>query len=257
MIWHGLLGDPLWELPRTAVRSDAQARPNYSSIDASEYLDTPAVLASKVKLLARLIRRSARMVTYTGAGISTAAGLGDYASRAKGSLAGREANRNRLKAEPTLTHRVLAALEKRGHLKEWVQQNHDGLAQKAGYPQEKLNEILGSWFDRKNPVVLMDDGLRPDLFERLQLWTDRSDLTLALGTSLCGMNSDRVARSVAQKFMAGQEGMLGLVVVGLQRTPYDNVCSLKIYGKMDDVMLLLKEEMKLKISKEVFEVKVR
>ena len=30
-----------------------------------------------------------------------------------------------------------------------VQQNHDGLPQKAGVQQELMNEIHGSWFDRK------------------------------------------------------------------------------------------------------------
>eukprot|EP00386_Alphamonas_edax_P010817 GDKI01034625.1.p1 GENE.GDKI01034625.1~~GDKI01034625.1.p1 ORF type:complete len:345 (-),score=52.29 GDKI01034625.1:263-1297(-) len=255
--WNGLLGDPEWRCPVVVAKSDECARPKYSSVDASEYVDRSEVLREKVRLLAQLIRRSRNMVAYTGAGISTSAGLGDYASKAKGSLAGREANRNRLLAEPTLSHRVLAALEKRGRLKEWVQQNHDGLAQKSGYPQEKLNEIHGSWFDRKNPVVLMDDALKPHLYERLLVWTDRSDLTLALGTSLCGMNSDRVARTVAEKYIQGTDDALGLVIIGLQKTPYDRMCTLKIYGKLDDVMGELKREMGLKISKEVFELKVR
>jgi len=47
----------------------------------------------------------------------------------------------------------LAALEKKNYLKHWINQNHDGLAQKAGYPKSKLNEIHGSWFDKKNRVV--------------------------------------------------------------------------------------------------------
>jgi len=47
-----------------------------------------------------------------------------------------------------------------------IQQNHDGLAQKSGYPQSDLNEIHGSWFDKKNTVVLMDDKLKT---ENLQL----------------------------------------------------------------------------------------
>jgi len=29
---------------------------------------------------------------------------------------------------------------------------------------KKLNEIHGSWFDKKNPVVLMDDSLKPKNF---------------------------------------------------------------------------------------------
>ena len=38
-----------------------------------------------------------------------------------------------------------------------------GLAQKAGFPVEKLNEIHGAWGDAKNPVLMMDDKLRDDL----------------------------------------------------------------------------------------------
>lgn len=55
-------------------------------------------------------------------------------------------------------------MEKKGYIKHWLQQNHDGLAQKSGYPMKKLNEIHGSWFDKKNPVVLMDDSLKPKNF---------------------------------------------------------------------------------------------
>ena len=38
-----------------------------------------------------------------------------------------------------------------------------GLAQKAGFPVERLNEIHGAWGDAKNPVLMMDDKLRDDL----------------------------------------------------------------------------------------------
>ena len=44
-----------------------------------------------------------------------------------------------------------------------MQQNHDGLPQKAGYPQQHLNEIHGAWFDPTNPVVPMSGTLREDL----------------------------------------------------------------------------------------------
>jgi hypothetical protein len=53
-------------------------------------------------------------------------------------------------------------------VKHWLQQNHDAIAQKSGYPMKKLNEIHGSWFDRKNPVVLMDDSLKSKNFQMLK-----------------------------------------------------------------------------------------
>jgi hypothetical protein len=30
-------------------------------------------------------------------------------------------------------------MEKKNYVKHWLQQNHDGLAQKAGFPMSKLN----------------------------------------------------------------------------------------------------------------------
>jgi NAD-dependent SIR2 family protein deacetylase len=85
-------------------------------------------------------------------------------------------------------------MEKKGYVQHWLQQNHDGLAQKSGYPMKKLNEIHGSWFDKKNPVVMMDDSLKPKNFEMLKEWEEKVDVCLALGTSLCGMRSDGIAQ---------------------------------------------------------------
>eukprot|EP00913_Durusdinium_trenchii_P032626 g30540.t1 len=137
------------------------------------------------------------------------------------------------RAKPTIAHRALVGLYRQGHLKHWVQQNHDGLPQKAGFPQEALNEIHGAWFDPSNPVVPMSGTLREDLMSWLldksgsfihwgppsQEWETRCDLCLALGTSMVGMNSDRMAIAAAQRAKAGQG--LGTVIVALQQTQYD------------------------------------
>ena len=91
------------------------------------------MLRAKVKVLASLIRDSKNMVAYTGAGISTGAGIGDYATKAANSAAkkGQPKLHSNLDAQPTLAHCVLTALGREDHLKHWVQQNHDGLPQKA------------------------------------------------------------------------------------------------------------------------------
>ena len=67
---------------------------------------------------------------------------------------------------------------RKGMLHRWVQQNHDGLPQKAGVPQHMMNEIHGAWFDPSNPVVAMSGDLRSDLFEDLLLWEQKADLTI-------------------------------------------------------------------------------
>merc|ERR1711988_1587410 len=81
---------------------------------------------------------------------------------ARGSTSGTDKG---LDAEPTVAHFVMAELNRQDLLHGWVQQNHDGLPQKAGYRQEDINEIHGSWFDPSNPVVKYTGNLRGDLCE--------------------------------------------------------------------------------------------
>jgi len=236
---HGRLGPSRWKPPRMVVRCDAEARPGYQSKKAHEYEEDPQTLREKVELLASLIRKSKKCMAYTGAGISTASGIGDYASKADDSKAtgDRPKPRSAWEARPTLAHRVLVSLHKAGFLQQWIQQNHDGLPQKAGCPQNLLNEIHGAWYDPTNPVVPMSGQLRGDLFERLLQWEEQADLCLCLGTSVCGMNADRVVSSCAKRQAEGSA--LGSVIVSLQQTVLDNSAALRIFAKIDDVMELL------------------
>lgn len=248
---HGLLGDPSWPMPRIARACGEEARPGYKTKQAHEFLDEPEVLRAKVKLLVELVRRSKACVAYTGAGISTASGISDYATKASDSVSG-AASRKRMSpwmAEPTQAHRILVSLHAAGHLKHWVQQNHDGLPQKAGFPQKDLNEIHGAWWDPSNPVVPMDGTLRGDLIEWMLEWEDKVDLCLALGTSMVGMNADRMAVSPANRAArARRETALGTVIVALQQTQYDEISSLRIFAQIDEVMALLAEEMGITVS---------
>jgi len=244
--WHGLLGvGRNWSPPKLAAATDATARPGYKDYDASEYLDTPEVSREKVKLLAEMWSKSRACVVYTGAGLSTAAGIGDYASKASGSVAPHRGSKgstsNRLELKPTLGHHALAALESKGMIGNWIQQNHDRLAQKAGYPQAKLNEIHGAWGDNKNQVKMMDDSLREDLLEWLIRWSEEADMCVALGTTMCGMNADQVAMETSKRFMEGSGQ--GLVIVGLQRSFFDEQASLHFWGLCDNVLKAVAQEL--------------
>ena len=251
---HGWMGDKNWGAPRRTVTCGVSARPGYSSCKAHEYQDEPEVLRQKVALLARLIKQSKTCVAYTGAGISTAAGIADYATQGEKSKidTGRARVHTPWDAAPTLAHHTLAALHRHPQkfVKHWVQQNHDGLPQKAGYPQHALNEIHGAWYDPSNPVVRMSGSLRDDLFKSMLRWEQEADLCLTLGTSLAGMNADRIAISTAQRAIremeAGNvEGSGGMVIVGLQCTQHDSLSSLRIFARIDQVMKLLAHEMDL------------
>jgi NAD-dependent SIR2 family protein deacetylase len=255
---HGQLGHSDWALPQLIAPSTEKARPDRrASMNAAEYMDEPTVLDQKISLLASLIGRSLNFVALTGAGVSTAAGITDYATKAKASasiqhnlkadaksaLAGNclIGKGLALVAEPTASHQILTALEKKGLLKHWIYLNHDALPLKAGFPKEKLNEFHGSWFDPvKNPVVMAAGDLRPEAVRWLEEWAQKTDLCLAMGTSLCGLKADVVAASAAANN--------GLVIINLQQTPYDDRSALRIFATCDQAMALLKQKLKLEVS---------
>lgn len=223
--------------PEVFWHSDKKPRQNSPDwLTATEYRDTPAVLQAKVTLLAQLLRASRRTVAYTGAGLSVAAGIGMAAvgSSAQGGMGVGTAG------EPTLAHCMLAELNRQNLLHGWVQQNHDGLPQKAGYRQEDINEIHGSWFDPCNPVVKYSGSLRGDLYDDMERQAETADLVLVLGTSLTGLNADQCVTKTARRSCTGEA--LGSVIISPQRTGQDGKASLRIFAKADEVMIALAQE---------------
>lgn len=245
---HGRMGLGLgWAAPKMVTEYDVNARLTFTDIKAHEYVDQPVTMAAKVQVLARLIRAASNMIVYTGAGISTSSGIDDYATKAKTdsvTAQDRPILRDWKEARPTRAHRVLVALAEAGLLKHWVQQNHDSLPQKAGYSQRELNEIHGSLHDPANPIVPYEGVLRDDLFVWMHTWQERADLCLAMGTSMSGFNADDLPLSIGRRFVNDATG-LGLVIINLQQTAHDGESALRIFGKLDDVLSLLADELGL------------
>lgn len=65
---------------------------------------------------------------------------------------------------------------------------------------------------------------------------NKSDLVLAMGTSLCGMHADMVVEGAARRRLEDGGGH-GAVIVGFQRTRMDNLASLRIFAAIDEVMV--------------------
>lgn len=239
--WHGrMVPVGHFPAPTRVVECDIKARPEYHDIPSHEYKDNPEVLAAKTALLAQLLRQAKACVAYTGAGLSVSSGLADYATKAPESVEAREIIDSRYLAQPNVGHRVLASLYDHGFVKRVFNQNHDGLLQKAGLPQGAVNEIHGAFFDPSNPGGF---ELRGDLVDDMFAWSAKTDLCLALGTSLSGLNADRIARVPAQKYSLN--GSFGLVIVNLQETQLDQHATLRIYAELDDVMQLLAQQLQL------------
>jgi len=212
-------------------------------LTATEFTDATDVFDDKVEWLLALLKISSNTVIYTGAGISTAAGV-EQAARGGGGHQKKVACST--DAQPTVTHRAIAALRKAGLVQSWIQQNHDGLPQKAGYPQEDIVEIHGSWYDPSNPVVCYDGNLKHEHYQKMKEAADSADLVLVLGTSLSGLNSDRVAKDPAKRSLNGRS--LGTVIINLQQTQQDGISSLRIFSQTDRVFSALLDKLGVPLS---------
>ena len=142
--------------------------------EKKEYFDSPEELDMKVQQLAEWILESQNLCCFTGAGISTAAGIPDYRSGYGTVLETgpgcweKAAFKNKYKedmkqagkalpnayrvpfnttiqqARPTKTHMALVELQNRGILKGLVSQNIDGLHRKSGINPEILADLHGN-----------------------------------------------------------------------------------------------------------------
>jgi len=246
--WHGSIGAEMgFPQPRLLADSNAIARPGYGREQSSQEWGEASkdVVRAKVKIMAEMIRRSKNFTVYTGAGLSTNSGIPDYATKASSTVTkvGKVKKISSILAKPTISHKILTAMHRDGFLKNWVQQNHDGLPQKAGFPQRAINEIHGAWFNPANPVIMMSGILRDDLVAGMLDIAQKSDLTLVLGSSLSGMLSDRVFAGSSLRFTWGEKNSLGSIIVNFQTTQRDEYASLRIFSDIDTVMVMLAEEL--------------
>jgi NAD-dependent SIR2 family protein deacetylase len=243
--WHGRAFDGTHVPPVCTWKCNKPPRDDHKSqswLTASEYVDDERMMVEKAKQLARLMRMSTKTVLYTGAGISASA-VGQ-AARSGSNKVGWKANPRQ--AKPTLTHKALGLLGRHRLVHSWVQQNHDGLPQKAGFPQECINEIHGSWYDCSNPVVKYSGSLHERAYPWMVHDAETADLVIVLGSSLGGLNADQVATNAAKRSRSGAS--LGTVCINLQQTPQDGKMSLRLFGKSDMIMQQLLVELGLKDS---------
>jgi len=231
-------------------KSDKPPRKDHAApewLTATEFQDQREVVHAKCEQLANLLRLSRKTVLYTGAGISASV-IGQAALSGQNKVGWKP---NKLCAKPTPTHCALGLLGQQGIIHSWVQQNHDGLPQKAGFPQEGINEIHGSWYDPCNPVVKYSGTLHERSFPWMENDAETADLVLVLGTSLGGLNADQVANNCAERSLdEGPRGSLGTVCINLQQTAVDGTMTLRLFGKSDDLLTVLLQKLGLSVPKQ-------
>ena len=142
--------------------------------EKKEFFDEPEILDLKVQQLAEWVREAQNLCCFTGAGISTSAGIPDYRSGYGTVLETgpgcweKAAFKNKYKedlkkagaplpnayrvpfnttiqqARPTRTHMAMVELANRGILKGVVSQNIDGLHRKSGIDPDILADLHGN-----------------------------------------------------------------------------------------------------------------
>ena len=155
--------------------------------------------------------------------------------------------------EPNVTHKVLAQLEKEGHLAAVVTQNIDGLHQKAGsknvfelhgsvlrnycvkchkfYPAEFVRDAEGIPLcdcggTVKPDVVLYEESLDQDTLAGAVSAIRRADLLIVGGTSL----TVYPAAGLLQYYRGNR-----LVLINRDETPYDNYANLVFHDSLGKI----------------------
>lgn len=249
--------------------------------DVKEIYDSSEDLETKIKLLADLVKQSKHLVVFTGAGISTSAGIHDFRGptgkwtrEAKGlkPLKGTDT----VKAYPTPTHMSFVKLAQEGVLKYMISQNCDGLNVRSSFPQDQLSELHGNgnieicedcgqkyFRDHRTPVK-KHTGMRRDRWTGRHCGHEDCRGRLLKSTICFGQNLPDEPLTLAEEHSAKADLHIALgsslmvtpaadcprdtvhnggklVIINLQNTPLTNMAEFQIYGKTDEVMTRLME----------------
>ena len=128
----------------------------------AEYFDSLEKVQHDACRIAQMLKSSQYAIAFTGAGISTSAGIGDYRGksgkwterdRKKKHGSSRTKNSKRFlhleSMRPSYTHETVAKLVEMGILKHVLSQNVDSLHRLSGIPRECLSELHGNCFHER------------------------------------------------------------------------------------------------------------
>ncbi|KAL6069603.1 NAD-dependent protein deacetylase sirtuin-7 [Balamuthia mandrillaris] len=276
----------LLEQALPANPEDASLRRGHGSEEEIEELfDAPEVLKEKIAQLAKLIKESKYTVAYTGAGVSTSANIPDYrgpqgcwTQRDRGEV-GEKKSLNLMEVVPTPTHMSLVKLVDEGLVKHVISTNLDGLHCKSGLKRgQNLTEVHGNCFIEYCPdcgavyereedvggmsldhttgnmcddedcrgelvdnIINFGEGTKIEEWDEARFHSNQATLALVLGTSL------KVPSACYLPEVVYQANGGTLVIVNLQRTPFDQFATLRIFAQSDLAMQMLAEELNIKV----------
>ncbi|KAJ4420325.1 hypothetical protein N0V82_004424 [Gnomoniopsis sp. IMI 355080] len=255
-------------------------------IPEEERHENPDIVERKAEVLAEQIRRSRHFIVFTGAGISTSAGIADFRGpkgvwtlRAQGREHAIESG-DTLQAIPTATHMALVELQNRGILKYLVSQNCDGLHSRSGILPDRISELhgnsnleyckdCGKQYLRDFRAVAPDDkpatyhqtgrkcaicaGTLLDTIINFGEFLPEKPLKLARQhakkADLCLVLGSSLTVPPACEIpeTVGQSRKASLAICNLQDTPLDELADTRIHARTDELMVRVMEKLALPI----------
>jgi len=234
-----------------------------------------------------MIKKSKYFVVFTGAGISTSAGIPDYRSptglhaMVRGETEVSRQDFDFAKAisdsRPTIAHMALKTLYKAGILKKIVTSNHDNLHLLSGIAREDVIELHGNNFTEYCPEckkVYYRESIVPAL-GTLHLTgrkCSQEGCSGYLRDTVIRFGENLLSGNIENGFKAGSDSDLALVlgtslkvgpankmplkskqlvIVNLQKTPKDKKAKLLIHIEIDRLMQYVIDKLGLELDTEI------
>lgn len=248
-----------------------------------EYIEEEENIEKKEQELSDLIKKANHFIVFSGAGLSTSSGIPDFRGpngvwTLQESGIEPEIETDMLDVFPSFSHMAISSLVEKGICKYVISQNCDGLHIKSGIKRNKLSELHGNIYlekcqdcqkeyfrdfrcDRDNEddndhstgricsnkgcegklmdtIINFGEDLPKEDFERAEENCDKTDLCLVLGSSLTVSPANSLVEKVAKDKRK-------IVIVNLQPTDYDDLCTIRVFAKIDDFMKKVMGHLKL------------
>jgi len=258
--------------------------------DMKENFDSEEIVEQKATQLAKMIQESKHFIIFTGAGVSTSAGIPDFRGptgvwtlKAQG-LVRTGKTTSSLQAIPTDSHMSILQLQKLGICKYLVSQNTDGLHRKSGLDISKFSELHGNTNLEKCEKCkkeYMRDFRTRTAAKTLEHYTGRfcpkPECNGKLYDTIINFGESLPEKPLELGFEHAQKAdlclVLGssltvtpaadipkkvakggrLVICNLQRTPLDSRATLKIHTRTDDLMRRVMKKLNIEIPKFVLQ----
>ncbi|KAM0430001.1 hypothetical protein ACHAPT_006007 [Fusarium lateritium] len=245
-----------------------------------ERRDAPEVVDQQASRLVELIKQSKHFIVFTGAGVSTSAGIPDFRGP-EGAWTLRAQGRARttravstLQAVPTPSHMALLELQNRGVMKYLVSQNCDGLHRRSGIRPDMISELHGNsnrefcidcgydYIRDFRAVATYEKSVHDHLTGRIctrcgghlhdsiiNFGEDLPAEAFQLATDnaekadLCLVLGSSLTVTPASGIpqICGLSRSTKLVICNLQNTPFDHISDIRIYSEADNLMTRVME----------------